>query len=402
MIELAYEFQAKTELTAKDVRGLVFAPNLAFASFAVKKLGFVTPRLNVNWSLSLSSAFGLSKPKDFDLREKARLFKSLAKRITTDNNIVRALNGLQENVNDPFLVNAVNVMMGSILNGSKPDEAMAHAGFSQRDCKVVAALASSGQLSKAFADLAIDADSEQSKNVAINSALRMPKFMMFFMYIVTFLFLVYGAPRMTKFFKQLGSDFQLPWAIKWIYDLADVAALSPVLFGFAWLSMGVAILVSRSWSGWAKLWRKIPTWRRISEKSEQISIWSIFAIMYDAAIPPASICKELSLAVSSEETKQALVDLGKCFQSGGQDSVVIERSKLPAFAISAYKQAKESGAFSSNLRDDVGYWRDDVVVLTEQLSASLQIVSIVMMGGIVLLAVAAFYFPVVLPTLSKL
>jgi type II secretory pathway component PulF len=400
-MQLAYTFSAKTSVTGKTVAGVVFSQNLPMATYKVTKMGFTSPRLKVDWNLSLSSVFGLLRPTDFNLREKARLFQSLSKRITTDNNLVRALGGLQENVDDPFLRNAINVMMGSMLNGAKPEDAMQAAGFGQRDCKVVAALSTSGQIPKAFKDLATEADSEHKKAQAISKALLMPKVMTGLMYVATFLFLVFGAPRMTKFFKQLGGDFQLPWMIQWIYDVADIASKSPFVFGACWLAAGVALYASKVWGGWHDLWRKIPTWRALSEKAEQISVWSIYSIMYDAGIPPAQICRDLILTASSQGTKKALADLAKCFQTGGQDGVVIERSALPRFAIAAYKQAKESGDFSANLRDDVSYWRDDVEVLTDKLSAALQLMSLAFMAVIVLLAVSAFYLPVVLPTLTK-
>ncbi len=400
--QLAWKFNARSSQTNRVVSGCVFSASDMLAIHKVRSMGFVQAGVQLDIRRTLQTAFGLAIPKEFNLQERARLYRTVANRLRHDGNLLNAIVGAQDFVQDEFLLSALGVMAAALSDGQKPEVAMRLAGFNSRDCMVVKALGAAGKLDKAFEDLGEEALGRWRLEKMISKALFKPAFMVGFMFVVIFAFLMWGAPRMTKFFTNFGSDYQMPGSIAWIYDLAGITAQAPGLFAVVWFSLGIGLLYSRRLPFWHKLAMQVTVWRNLALKSEHASVWSVYGLMYDAAIPPAEICRTLIPAVKYQETSESLERLSRSLLAGVDDVRAVERAEFPPFVIGAYKAAKQSGNLTQSLRQTLGIWQEDIQQSTERLDNWLGIASLFGMGLLALLGAFVIYFPMIMPVLTRL
>lgn len=385
----------------RKATGLVQAPSAVTATTRVKRMGFIKPRISLAIGHTLSSGLGFATPKDFDLRDKARLFETLGKRLTIGATITTSLESAQEYVQDGRLQSALAVMSAQIQDGQPMHVAMLNAGFNSRDAMVVRALSNSGQTHQAFLDLAAEAKARSQRNKALDSALRMPKIMVMVMLAALPAFFMGMGPQMLKSFKQLGPTVNIPDSIRSIYAVVEWVNVNTDLAAMAYLALIVTTVAIWTSSVWTHLAMRIKTFRDLSLKSEHASLWSVYGLMYAAGIPPQDICDVLRPTTKLSTTEAALRRMGKRLRAGGDDAAAVAAAGFPSFVVSGYKAARDSGSLSDGLQSFTAMLTEDIEVLTEQAQQWLQILSLTLMSAGVLILFFLMYYPVAGVALSN-
>lgn len=385
----------------RKATGLVQAPSTVMATTRVKRMGFIKPRISLDLGHTLSSGLGYTTPKDFDLRDKARLFETLGKRLKLGAPITTSLESAQEYVQDGRLKSALAVMSAQIQDGQPIHVAMINAGFNSRDAMVVRALSDSGQTFQAFLDLAAEAKARSQRNKALDSALRMPKIMVVVLLAALPAFFLLMGPQMLKSFKQLGPTVNIPESIRSIYALVEWVNTHTDVAAIAYVALIAATVALWTSSLWTHLAMRIKTFRDLSLKSEHASLWSVYGLMYAAGIPPQDICEVLRPTTKLSTTEAALRRMGKRLRAGGDDAAAVAAAGFPSFAVSGYKAARDSGSLSDGLQSFTAMLNEDIEVLTEQAQQWLQIASLFLMSAGVLGMFFLMYYPVAGVALSN-
>lgn len=385
----------------RKATGLVQAPSAVMATTRVKRMGFMKPRITLDIAQSLSTGLGYTTPTDFELRDKARLFETLGKRLKLGAPITTSLESAQEYVQDGRLKSALAIMSAQIQDGQPLHVAMLNAGFNSRDAMVVRALSDSGQTFQAFLDLAAEAKARSSRNKALDSALRMPKIMVVVLLAALPAFFLLMGPQMLKSFKQMGPTVNIPESIRSIYALVDWVNVNTDLAALAYVALIAATVSLWTSSLWTHLAMRIKTFRDLSLKGEHASLWSVYGLMYAAGIPPQDICEVLRPTTKLPSTELALRRMGKRLRAGGDDTDAVSVAGFPAFIVSGYRAARESGSLSDGLKSFTSMLNEDIEMLTEQAQQWLQVASLILMSAGVLGMFFLMYYPVAGVALSN-
>jgi type II secretory pathway component PulF len=405
-MELTFSFTAlpaNAGPATRRVCALVKASNRIVAGSKIRRMGLTKPRIRLDFAQTLKDGAGLlPPPKDFDLREKSRLFDTIGRRLHRGGGIIQAFESAVDYLSDGRLKSAVALANAQIQLGQDVGEAMRVAGFNLRDCMVIKALGESGAMHKAFTDLAADAKTRLARSRSLESALRMPAIMLVALYLMIPAFLLGLAPRIAVFFSRLDSKFRLPDSVVAIYDISAWAVKNTSFYMAIWIALGIAAIMLLRSSVWSMLAMRIDFVRNLIEKREHAALWSAYSVMYASGIPPMDALDILSDTATLPQTRQALTRMSKRIRGGATEVAAIAASGLPEFVLSGYKAASESGSTSEGLSIFASMLDEDAQIMTERAKAALEIGSMVLMAMIVLLTGYIVYYPIAGPMLQSL
>lgn len=402
-IEFVYEFKAVSSSRGRPVTGQITASNEIFAMSRIKRMGFTRVSIVLDLVASARIGFGFFEQKDFNLREKARLFETVGKRLQRDGSLATALESSQEYIQDHRLLGAAAIAAGALSDGRKPFDALQYAGFSKREAMVVRALDESGRLDKAFLDMATEAKMKQMTSSSINSAMFMPRVVMGAFYFIVPGFFFGVGPKMAGFFKKAGSNtIQMPDGVKEIYQLVDWVNANATLSIAFWVAFGAGVLYLRTTKQWKQMFMTLKPFRDLAVKSEHSQLWSTYALMYGAGIPPVEICAALHPTVSLPETADSLKIFERRLAAGSEESDAIEAARFPKFVVSGYRAAKDTGSLGEGLTGFSQMLGEDVELLTQTTKRWLEMVSLSLLIGMIFVVFLLFYYPIAGPLLKSL
>lgn len=401
-MNLTYAFTARQSGSKKMISGLICAQNDVFALSRIKKMGFSAPSVKLDVMQTLSTGFGFVMPDDFDLREKARFYETISKRIRLGGTFSDALESAKEYIEDGRLLSAVAIASVVHASGERPWKALEIAGFNKRDVMVIKALDLVGGLDKAFGDLSQEAKLRNQTANAVKSAMRMPKAMLTIFYFALPAFFGVLGPKMLGFFKKLGNNIKMPEDIQMLYAFVGEVNANPVFWTLIWLSLGGGIALLLKSQYFQKLKEKFKSFHELDLKSEHTQLWTVYALMYSAGISPQEICTILRPTTKLAMTSQSLHAMSKRLSAGSDEVSAIEAAKFPRFVIAGYRSAKDSGDLPDGLRSFCAMLQEDVQILTEKVQGFLQKVALLVMSLLILAVFYITYYPIAGPMLQSL
>jgi type II secretory pathway component PulF len=394
----SYAFTAKTR-HGKPVSGVIDAESTDLAYHRIKKIGFVSPEVHLHLLETLKSWLGI----DIDRRELARFYATVGQRMKNEGSLVSALDGAQDYVMDERLKSAIAMMRAAVSEGNKPHEAMAAAGFDLREAMVVRALAEGGDMAQAFKDLAKDIKDSHELTSRISATFRMFRFTLIGVWLfIPFLFLSL-APKMLKFFKTAGkANIKIPSSVQVFYDFVVWTQQEPLLALMLYLAVPFSVIWFLRSKTARRLTDHIKMVRDLSVRSEHARVWSGYALMYRAGIPPAEICETLAKTTKRDETCQGLLKFAKRLKGGEADTAAIAATDFPRFAISGYTAAKHSNALEEGLLMFADTLKEDVAMITQRLADLGEIGSKLLLAVVVFFVFYVVLYPMLGPIIASL
>jgi len=401
-MNLTFAFSARQPVGTKTVSGLITAESDVFAMAKVKKMGFINPVVSLDIMHTLANGFGFFKPDDFDLREKARFYETISKRIKLGGTFKNALDSAKEYIEDRRLLSAVAIASAAQESGLRPWKAMEMGGFAHRDVMVVKALDMVGGLDKSFWDLAQEAKLRHQTQNAVLGAMRMPQTMTIMFYFALPLFFGVLGPQMLNFFKKLGSTVNIPPDIQALYSFVGEVNDNPIMWFLAWIAMGFGAWLLLKSNLWQEIKSHIKSFHDLDLKSEHAQIWSVYALMYSANIAPQEICAILRPACKLTVTGESLYVMSRRLAAGADEISALEAAQFPRFVNAGYRSAKDSGDLPDGLKSFCQMLQEDVQVLTEKVQAVLQKISLAIAVVLILAVFYITYYPIAGPMLQSL
>jgi type II secretory pathway component PulF len=400
-IKLSYTY---TGVTATGLRtsGQLNATSKESAFIRLKKMGLQKTSCVVSHLESVKNLYGLLLNDDFDLREKARLFETVADRVATGTPLVRALTDGLDYVSDLTLANAVKVLIAALEESLRISDSMEMAGFNERDVMVIRALETTGKLEVAFNDLAYEARLREKTQKSISAAMRMPIGMTIFTWLGLPGLFGYMCPKSMELLEKFNlRQDEMPIFIQFMFNLTTWLNSHVTISLMIWVGLAFAGIAIKKSQWVMQVVNTLKVFRDLNSRSEHLQIWSIFGLMYSANIPAVSIIESVRSNSISQEFRRSLSLFSRKLTMGLSEREALETSGFPRWAASNLIAAKDSGDFPRGIKKFCGYLDKDVELLTERVRELLYLLGLAYMGVLVLVLFAVMYYPMIAPALQK-
>lgn len=385
-MELAYTFRAR-DLQGQATNGVVYAAGADLAFARLRRYGLRPLHLRLHWLASLRNQVH----PDVDARELARFYRAVGRRITNgralDDGLVAAMRFLQ----DHKLRQAALLMRQALLDGRREHEAMALAGFARRDAMVIRAAEKSGRTGEMFLSLAAQAERARRLHRSVVEVFRAPAATMGGMYLFFYVVIHWITPRTQGFLANLGA--RIPEINRCFFAAAAFFNAHLVLATAAYFSLPVLLLVALRRGALSRLLDCTGPLRDMSVKADQASLWTGYALLYDAAIPPAEAARTVRESAQREDSRQAFARLERLLHAGLYLEDAVERARFPSYVADGVRAAAAGGSLVSGLRDMTADLEEDVESLAQQVREALTATSLLLLAGALVLFFLLTYYP---------
>lgn len=398
-MDFAYTYRSKT-MRGRIVSGIVYASSKALAIGQLRRGGLAPFEIKVDVPKTIVGIFKTS----FSTRDLARFYATIGRRIKKDKPLVEGLANAADFVQDSRLRQAIQVMRLAIMDGRGEGDAMALAGFSARDAKIVAASSTAGRVGDAFLSLSREATREGQLRAGLWAIFTMPMLLMVLIYAGLYGALVFAAPSTAEFLRQADVDMRKMSEFHQNY-FAFAAwfnkslTLNSILFWLTPIVTIIALVKMRALSWLADKFRWL---REISIKTDAAMLWSSYALLYDANISPREICKLLQPTALREDSRIAMRKMQLMLNNGVAQEDAVSKAGFHAFVVEAVRSSISAGDLSQGLRELCDSLEEDILVITQILKDAMKLVSVLVLGVGVGGLFMVSYYPLVSAVLQNL
>lgn len=395
-MEYAYRYIARAS-SGHSVDGVVFASDDMHAAMKVKQIGHQPIDLHLDVLATMSSLW----IKEFNQAELARFYISLGKKLEHGGSVGTGVQEAMEFVNDTKLLTALGIMRDAVREGAKVGQAMAMAGFDQREVAAISALEKVGQQGATFISLGEEVERRRRLKQMMKKTMRTPKFFMALVYAMTYGTLVWAAPKVEKLLKSMP-NVDLPPFAKAYYRLADLFQAHLLLATSAYLAIGIGTVFLLRSPAFRSLLNSFPTIRRLDERSDQASLWGGFAVLYEAGQAMDASAKMLAKASYRPESRRWFDELGALIHAGVKLEEAVARAGFPAYVCNAVRAGVSSGDISHGLERLTKQLMEEVTDLSEGLSTYIEYGMYILMGVALLIYFMITYYPILQATMAQI
>lgn len=397
MFEKAYNYKAKTP-KGKIISGIVYAQSYPLAFNKLKRAGF-TP---LEAKLSFNDTVNAIGQKDFIVPELARLYQTLGRRLNNGKSILDGLEGSVEYLADPKLKQAAMLMRQSIADGQTTSEAMLNAGFPKRDAMVIRATEESGRTGATFLALSAELKRTDSLRKGMAAIFRMPKIMAVMMLIFMYGALVGIAPETLKFFEKTGLKMKMNAFTDFYFELAKVVNENVLISTVIYLSIPLTCIYLHRIGLTRAILDRLKRVRDVSIKSDHVTLWSSFNLMYDASVPVKEVCRMVAKSAKRDDSAMSFNRMAKLIEGGQSLEESVGKVNFPDFIVGQVKSATSSGDIVLGLNEMVTNLDEDVNTSMQILQENAKVWSILVSAVGILILFGFSYFPILSSVLSNI
>lgn len=333
-------------------------------------------------------------------RELALITRQFSTLVQAGLTIEECLNALIEQTESPRTRTVLAGVRGSVLEGQSL--ARAFGGFPQAFPDIyrnmVDAGEASGKLDVILERLADYTENRQALQNKVQLAFIYPALVTFVAVAVVSFLLVYVVPQVTRVFVDTGQTLPLPTRI--LIGISDF-----VRAGSYWWLAGIAAIVIGArlalkephlrarWHGFVL---RIPVVGRLVRGINAARLTSTLGILTASGIPLLSAMQSAVQVVNNIPMRKAVDDALKQVREGGSLSRSLGKSKLfPPLVIHLISSGEQSGKLDVMLGRAAEAQTRELENWVAALTALLEPVLILVMGGIVLFIVIAIMLPII-------
>ncbi len=391
-----YRYQVKKG-PGQPVSGMLEAENQRAAVARLRDMGYVPIHIEEyaeeNKKESLRHAFVRVRLKDRNV-----FFRQLANLFESGMVLTRALSTIIQQTQNAKLVKVVEQLREDVQKGSTFAEAMEHHPkvFPPMFCSLVRAGEAGGMLDEVFWRMvAFGEQEEELRGKAITAAVY-PIFLFIMGFSAVFILITFVFPKFTKVFEDFNAS--LPWPTVVVMGLCDFMShywwlVLMVLFGFV---MGFITWV-RTEKGrviFDTNILKVPVVGTVVQKYQMSQFSRVLGTLLDNGVP---VLSGLRITVDTLTNKAIAAELAVAQErvaEGDSISSSLEHTKhFPPVVISMFAVGEESGRLGAVTKRMADAYDIEVDRAVKAMTALLEPVMIVIMGGIIGFLVIAMLLP---------
>jgi len=316
--------------------------------------------------------------------------------------MIRCLRVLRDQTSNAKIKYAVKQVSAEVEEGSELSEAMKKhpACFDELFISMVSAGEVGGVLDEVLDRLAVMLEKNAKTMSEINSAMSYPKTVMFIALAVFFGMTTFLLPTFAGIFEQIGTE--LPTFTVLMLKISEFCRTwPPIPQGTA---VGIIIALSIAYSTayktdagrlfFDKIFLKLPIFGEILEKSAVARFCMIFGTLTRSGVPMLKSLEIVRNVAGNEAIAQSIEYARQEIQSGGMLSLAFqEKQVFPSLAVQMMSIGEETGELDGMLMKVGAFYETEVEEAVKSLSAMLEPLMIVGIGGMVGSILMSMYLP---------
>ena len=329
-----------------------------------------------------------------DLAVFARQFATM---INAGLSLIRALNILAAQTDNPKLAEVIGAIRSDVEQGRPLSTAMAeHEVFPKLFVAMVRAGETAGMLDTVLLRVANTLEADLALRRKVKSAMTYPVVVLMMAIGLSSAMIVFVVPQFAGMFEQLGGELPLPTQVllnlsnfmrgQWYFFI-----FGPVLLwkGFTYARKQPRV---RFFLDQAKL--KVPVFGQLFHKVAISRFARNFGSLLKAGVPILGALEIASDTVNNGVISNAISDVQSAVKEGESIASPLKNHDVfPPMTVQMIAVGEETGAIDEMLEKISDFYDQEVEAMTEQLTALLEPLMIAVLGGIVGSMVIALYMP---------
>jgi type IV pilus assembly protein PilC len=343
--------------------------------------------------------------KSVDMRELAVFSRQFATLVSSGMPMLRALHTLEEQTQDEMIKDAVAGVRADIEAGSTLEQAMSRHPqvFDRLFRAMIRSGEESGRLEDALDRIAFQVEKTDALRRQVKSALMYPALVFGFAIVVLTAIVAFVIPVFAGIFKEMGEENEESSSLPVPTQICVTASEAITGFWFVILPViGISIFAFLRWKktergqeAWSKLTLRIPF--KIGDVIQKVALarWSrTFSGAVAAGVPMLQAIKLTGETAGNVVVEQAMEDVYASAKRGGSLAGPIESNAIfPPMVGHMVAVGEETGQLEHMMSKIADFYEAEVDAKVKALTALLEPVMIVFVGGVVGFIVIAMYMP---------
>ena len=382
------------------VSGFMEADSQAQAAAIIRDRGLIP--------LSFESASGTRKPSFMDrlrmistvsLKDKAVLFRQLATMISSGINLGSALEILGEQTKNQRLAASIREVKKQVDGGMSFSAAMrTQKVFSVLMVSIVRAGEEGGVLDSSLERLATFLEKQQELRAKIYSAVSYPAVVVTFALGVVYILITFIVPRFAQVFDSMGIDlpavttvtfkFAVWMSEKWYLFLAGVVTFIVLIILFNRMKATRPVM--------DRMKLKLPVVGDIFYKTIMARTNRTLSALVEAGVPILMSLEMTSEVANNYVVEKAYIDMREAARRGQALGETVAKTKVfPIMVAHMITIGEQTGRLEEMLGKVADWFEQELDEKIKRLTAVIEPLLIIFVGGIVALVASAIFLPIV-------
>ena len=347
-------------------------------------------------SLKMDIKFGEGKVKLKDLAVFSRQFATM---IASGLSLLRTLNILAEQAENPLLGKTIGAIRDDVERGSSLSGAMTKHPkvFPPLFTAMVRAGETGGQLDTVLTRVADNMEADYKLRQKVKSAMTYPVVVAGIAVMLVTIMLLFVVPTFAKMFIGLGGELPLPTKILMMLSqgakfIVPIGIVGTVVAVISYRRARAASADARLTFDKIKL--KIPIFGDLFHKVALSRFTRTLALLLRAGVPVLQALDIVGETTGNEVLTRASMEVKDSVRSGETMAAPLARYEVfPPMVVQMISVGEDTGALDSMLDKVSDFYDQEVESTTESLTALIEPLMIAVLGGIVGAMVVALYMP---------
>ena len=312
--------------------------------------------------------------------------------------IFRAVTGLSSTTANASLQHTLEDVSRNLESGRSLSEALGQHPevFSMFYISMVRVGETSGHIEEIFKQLAFYLDREKETRKKIKSALRYPMFVITAIAVALGIISIFVIPAFADMFRSFGAELPLPTRI--LMAISDfMVAYWPMLLGaIVACIIGLRMFINTEDGGyrWDRLMLRLPLTGPVVYKASLARFSHLMAMSLGAAVPLITTLTVVAHALNNRFLEERILGMRSGIEQGKALSMVAANSGIfDPLVMQMLAVGEESGTITELLKEIADYYDREVDYATERLSAAIEPILTLVIGGLVLVMAMGVFLP---------
>ena len=393
----SFAYRVRTK-EGRVVSGKMEADGEAAVATRLRGQGLIPIQISKEAKLQAKTEINII-PKKVKLKDVAIFSRQFATMIDSGLSLLRALNILAEQTENPTLAKTIGAVRDDVERGSSLSAAMSKhpKSFANLFVSMVRAGETGGQLDVVLLKCAENYEADYKLRSKVKSAMTYPVVVAGISLLLVAVMLLFVVPTFAEMFTQLGGELPLPTKI--LLMMSQKSRILVPLFIVSLVGAIVAYKKTRASNAnlrlkYDTLKLKIPVFGDLFQKVAVSRFARTLALLLRSGVPVLQALDIVSDTTGNEVLSRAAGDVKDSVRGGESMSAPLgKHAVFPPMVVQMIAVGEDTGALDSMLDKIADFYDQEVEATTEALTSLIEPMMIAILGGIVGSMIVALYMP---------